>query len=192
MMFITRPWQPHDVPFLWDMLYESIHLRDGQAPPPRSIVEEPGLAHYLVAFGREGDDAQIAISGVSGVSGVRGVRGVRGGSGEEGARPIGAAWCRRMSADDPGYGFVDDDIPELGTAVVAEWRGRGVGTRLIRELMGRNPTMSLSVDDDNDRAKALYERLGFIDVGGEGTARTMLHRADIPPAKPRGATGPSR
>jgi GNAT superfamily N-acetyltransferase len=178
--FITRPWQPDDVPFLWDMLYESIHLRDGQATPPRSIVEEPGLAHYLAEFGREGDDAQIAMSGVSAVSG------------EDGARPIGAAWCRRMSADDPGYGFVDDDIPELGTAVVAEWRGRGVGTRLIRELIGRNPTMSLSVDDDHDRAKVLYERLGFVDVGGEGTARTMLRRADIPPPKPRVATRPSR
>jgi ribosomal protein S18 acetylase RimI-like enzyme len=166
MMFITRPWQPDDVPFLWDMLYESIHLRDGQSPPPRSIVEEPGLAHYLVGFGRGGDDAQIAISAVSAVSG------------EDGARPIGAAWCRRMRAEDPGYGFVDHDIAELGTAVVAEWRGRGVGTRLIQELMGRNPTMSLSVDDDNDRAKVLYQRLGFIDVGGEGTARTMLRRAD--------------
>jgi ribosomal protein S18 acetylase RimI-like enzyme len=194
--FITRPWQPDDVPFLWEMLYESIHVREGQVPPPRSIVQEPGLAHYLEGFGRVGDDAQVAVEIAVevaveiAVDNAVAATGAQTGS-QPGSRRIGAAWCRRMTASDPGYGFVDDETPELGTAVIAEWRGRGVGTRLIQDLMERNPAMSLSVDDEHDKAKRLYERLGFVDVGGEGTARTMLRR----PAgeeTPRAASSTSR
>jgi ribosomal protein S18 acetylase RimI-like enzyme len=155
--FTSRIWQPDDEPFLWDMLYESIHVRPGFAPPPRSLLDEPDIAHYLAEFGRPGDDAQLAID-------------------ESGDR-IGAAWCRRMPADDPGYGFVAAEIPELGTAVVAGWRGRGVGTRLIEQLVARHPAMSLSVDNDNDSARQLYERLGFVSVAVEGTATTMVRRA---------------
>ena len=101
--FTTRRWQPGDEPFLWEMLYQSIHVREGHAQPPRSVLEEPDIADYLSGFGREGDDAQLAF--------------------DDGGRPIGAAWCRRMTHLDPGYGFVADDIPELGTAVVGDVAG---------------------------------------------------------------------
>ena len=46
--------------------------------------------------------------------------------------------------------------------------------------MARHPIISLSVDNDNDRAKVLYERLGFQSVGVEGTATTMLRRPSDP------------
>ena len=155
-MFTTRPWTEADTPFLWDMLLASIHVRDGQPPAPRSLLDEPDIAHYLVDFGtREGDDAQIAVDG----------------NGME----IGAAWVRRMTADDPGYGFVAADVPEVGMAVVDEWRGLGVGTRLLADLIERHPVMSLSVDTDNTGAMRLYERLGFVATGVDGTATTMLH-----------------
>ena len=29
-------------------------------------------------------------------------------------RRIGAAWCRRLTASDPGYGYVADDVAEVG------------------------------------------------------------------------------
>ena len=152
----TRSWQRGDEPFLWEMLYQSIHVREGHAPPPRSVLDEPDIAHYLSGFGRAGDDAQLAF--------------------DDAGRPIGAAWCRTMTHNDPGYGFVADDIPELGTAVVAEWRGRGVGKVLIERIVARHPIISLSVDNDNDRACVLYERLGFQSVAVAGTATTMLRR----------------
>lgn len=158
--FTTRSWQPGDEPFLWEMLYQSIHVREGHGPPPSSVLDEPDIAHYLSGFGREGDDAQLAF--------------------DDSGRPIGAAWCRRMTTADPGYGFVAADIPELGTAVIDGWRGRGVGTVLIELLVARHPIISLSVDNDNDRAKVLYTRLGFESVGVEGTATTMLRRPSAP------------
>ncbi|MFJ7971512.1 GNAT family N-acetyltransferase [Psychrobacillus sp. NPDC096389] len=35
-------------------------------------------------------------------------------------------------------------------------------------------TLSLSVDIDNSNAINLYRRLGFVEVGGDGTSITML------------------
>lgn len=157
--FSTRRWQRIDEPFLWEMLYQSIHVRDGQEPPPRSILEAPDIAHYLTDFGRDGDDAQVALTS----------------SGER----IGAAWCRVMTADDQGYGFVGEGIPELGMAVVAEWRGCGIGTLLLDELLARHPVMSLSVDNDNVGAERLYSLLGFMAVGVHGTATTMLRKPPL-------------
>lgn len=152
--FATRRWQPGDEPFLWEMLYQSIHVREGHEPPPRSILDEPDIAHYLTDFGRDGDDAQVALTATG--------------------RRIGAAWCRVMPADDPGYGFVSDGIPEMGMAVVDDWRGRGVGTQLLDDLVERHPVMSLSVDTDNTGAERLYSLLGFMPVAVNGTATTML------------------
>ncbi len=139
------------------MLYESIHVRRGEPRPGRAILDSPNLAHYVVGFGsRPGDDAEIAVDSLG--------------------APIGAAWARLMTADDPGYGFVALDIPELGMAVVAPWRGRGVGRRLLRDLLDRHPVMSLSVDDENVGAERLYTSSGFVVVASVGTSKTMVRR----------------
>jgi hypothetical protein len=36
---------------------------------------------------------------------------------DRGREPIGAAWWRFLAAQDPGYGFVADDVPELSLSV---------------------------------------------------------------------------
>jgi predicted kinase/GNAT superfamily N-acetyltransferase len=152
-----RPWTVVDIPFLWEALYLSIHVWEGWEAPPRSIVDESDLAHYLRDFGRHpGDDAEIAV-------------------GPDGA-PVAAAFCRRLPADDPGYGFVAADVPELGMAVLPAHRGRGLGRQVLTALLQRHPTMSLSVDLQNDPARRLYESTGFVAVAEEGTALTMLRR----------------
>ena len=74
---------------------------------------------------------------------------------------VGAAWARHMH----GYGFVADDMPELAVSVRRQWRGRGIGTRLVRELLmtlrdGGCKWVSLSVDRHNP-ALEMYRRLGF-------------------------------
>jgi ribosomal protein S18 acetylase RimI-like enzyme len=138
------------------MLYQAIHVPEGHAPPPRSILDDPKIAHHLTEFGtREGDDAVVACDGDA---------------------RVGAAFCRRFSEADPSYGFVSSDVPEVGIAVVTRYRGKGIGRSMLNYLLDRYPTMSLSVDSDNHLARKLYESLGFVESHPDGTSVTMIRR----------------
>jgi ribosomal protein S18 acetylase RimI-like enzyme len=90
--------------------------------------------------------------------------------------PVGAAWLRLFTETDPGWGFVDAATPEVSMAILPGYRGQGIGTVLLTELItqarGRYPALSLSVDPQN-AAMRLYERLGFTVVGATGTSLTM-------------------
>ncbi len=97
------------------------------------------------------------------------------GSGE----PIGAAWLRLLSGDEKGYGYVNDETPELGMAVLPEYRGRGVGSDLLRRLLksaaGVYRSVCLSVSVDNPAVR-LYGRAGFERVCECGASLTMVNR----------------
>jgi GNAT superfamily N-acetyltransferase len=151
----TRVATAADEPFLREMLFEAPFVPPGADPLPRSIVDAPELTHYVDGYGRPGDLGVVALAD---------------------GRAIGAAWVRQLTGEDPGYGYVDDETPELTIAVTPEWRGRGIGSRLMTELIdrcsGAVPAMSLSCDPANP-AMRLYERLGFIAVGASGTSVTM-------------------
>jgi ribosomal protein S18 acetylase RimI-like enzyme len=122
------------------------------------FMSMPELSHYLEGWPRPGDFGVVAEA-------------------PEG-RPVGAAWCRIFAGDDAGYGFVAPDIPELTIGVLADRRSTGVGTALIEGLIGQGSyrglrAISLSVEDGN-RARSLYERLGFRKVGRNGGSDTLL------------------
>jgi ribosomal protein S18 acetylase RimI-like enzyme len=122
----------------------------------------PGpVALYVKAWGRKGDTAVIAI-----VDGF----------------PVGAAWYRLFSERMPGYGYVDEETPELAIGVVPSARGRGVGSALLAALCTRareagHAALSLAVDPQNAAAIALYESRGFQRVA-EG-AETVTMRAQL-------------
>lgn len=140
------------------MFYEALFVPPGAPPFPREIVFRPDLARYVRGFGdRSGDVGVIA---------------------EADGHPIGAAWVRQMSHDDPGYGFVDDVTPELSIAVVSGRRGHGVGTELLGALLRRVERCSLAVDQRNP-ARRLYERLGFEVVSREGFSVTMRSTSEV-------------
>lgn len=156
---VLRPARATDAPFLTEMLVAAAFWRaEGPVGTVDEVMSNPELAHYVSGWPRAGDQGVVA---------------------EEG-HPIGAAWMRYFSESDPGYGFVDAAVPEVGMGVVQEWRGRGVGGRLLAALVGvareqRVGALSLSVEADN-YARRLYERVGFRTVATVGGSFTMLLR----------------
>jgi ribosomal protein S18 acetylase RimI-like enzyme len=146
---VIRPAGAQDIPFLRDMLRHAYYARWG------SDADVP-LERYVAAWGRRGDTALVAI---------------------EEFQPVGAAWYRLFDGDEPGYGFVDEQTPELTLAVVPSRRGRGLGKELLEELLARAgqagfPAVSLSVEPDNP-ALHLYEQHGFQAVGDRSGALVM-------------------
>ncbi len=149
------------------MQYLALFVPPGAAPFSRDIVDDPSIARYYVGFGtRHGDVGRIA-------------------EGEDGT-PVGAAWVRRSTADDPSFGYVDDDTPELGIAVQDWQRGTGVGGALLRSLLAEVPRCSLSVDERNPAVR-LYVRHGFRELRRDGRSVFMLvDRTDPSPSDAAG------
>ena len=61
-------------------------------------------------------------------------------------------------------------IRELGIAILADWCGQGLGTRLLREALAHAEETGarivfLSCAEENARALHLYKKLGFVEYG---------------------------
>jgi GNAT superfamily N-acetyltransferase len=155
--FTFRPLARDDESFLWVMLYHVIYVPPLSPPPDRSIIGRPELARYVKGWGRIDD------YGVAGIDPGKDI-------------PVGAAWLRLMAGTERGYGYIDDQTPELSIAVLPEYRGQGLGTqmleRLLQDAQTKHSAVSLSVSTDNP-ARRLYERLGFEVVSSDGTSLTM-------------------
>ena len=77
--------------------------------------------------------------------------------------PYGAAWYRLFPARAPGFGFVDEQTPELTIAVVPSHRGHGTGAELLEALLERARAdgfarISLSAEPGQT---GFYEKHGF-------------------------------
>ncbi|MCW2795036.1 MAG: family N-acetyltransferase [Nocardioides sp.] len=76
-----------------------------------------------------------------------------------------------------------DHMELAGIQLLPAHQGHGIGTYLIEELLvearGAGLAARVSVAKDNPRARALYERLGFVVVGDEGD-ETQLEWAARP------------
>jgi ribosomal protein S18 acetylase RimI-like enzyme len=74
-----------------------------------------------------------------------------------------------------------DEIRIMDIALAPRFRGRGIGTALLRELMdeagGSGRSLSIHVELQNP-ARALYDRLGFVPAGEHGVY--VLMRWDQP------------
>jgi Acetyltransferases len=77
---------------------------------------------------------------------------------------IGVVWTRIMN----DYGHVDDTTPSFAISLYQDFRGRGIGTALMEEMLAllRNrgyKKASLSVQKEN-YAYRLYLKVGFVVV----------------------------
>ncbi len=150
-----------DAEFLAEMLAEAIDWRPNTTTRTATdLMAMPDVWHYVDAWPKQSDFGLVT----------------------EIQQPIGAAWWRYFTAAEPGYGFIDEAVPEISIGVANGYRGQGIGRRLLVGLIaeGRHrgiPGLGLSVEPENP-ALRLYERLGFEVVGGSGGSITLLLRLD--------------
>ena len=135
-----RPILECEYPVLEDFLYHAIFLPPGIEPLPREIIFEPEIFVYIKDFGGKDDCCVVA---------------------EQNGEIVGAAWTRII----PAYGHIDNKTPELAISVLPNYRGRGIGSEIMKNLFellrerGYQQT-SLSVQKDNPAVR-FYERLGY-------------------------------
>lgn len=140
-MNVIRNLRQDETELLKDFLYEAIFIPEGVDPPERSIVERPELRVYTDDFGsRRGDNCLVA---------------------DHNGKAVGAVWTRIM--DD--YGHVDDDTPSFAISLYKEYRSRGIGTKLMKEMLELLKSQgykraSLAVQKTNYAVK-MYEKVGF-------------------------------
>ena len=143
-MYKYRKLAAKDLSLLKDFFYLSLYVHEGEEAFPLSILEKPGLKKYYEEWGRTRDYGILAVCQ---------------------GKAVGAVWARFFSKEEAGYGFVDEETPELGIALYEEHRGKGLGSHLIKSLLELLRAegikqVSLSVDRRSP-ALRLYQRLGF-------------------------------
>ena len=154
-MTTTRRAGAADLPFIEEVFILAADWNPADVKGAEHWRTQPELAKYTGGFPLPTDLGFIAM--------------------REG-QDAGAIWSRYFTEDDPGYGFVSADIPELSLGVVPGRRGEGIGSALLRALIAAAPgDLSLSVEDGNP-AEELYRKNGFAPVGRFGGATTMLRK----------------
>ena len=126
---------------LKDFLYEAIFIPEGVEAPDRDIIEKPELKIYYEDFGKDTADHCLVA--------------------EDEGKVIGAVWTRIMN----DYGHIDDKTPSFAISLYREYRGRGIGTKLMQEMLNLlkekgYKRASLAVQKAN-YAVRMYEALGF-------------------------------
>ena len=130
---------------LKDFLYEAIFIPEGVEPPDRSIIELPELRVYYEDFGKGRADHCVVA--------------------DDDGKVVGAVWSRIMN----DYGHIDDETPSLAISLYKEYRGKNIGTLLMRDILALlrekgYSRASLAVQKAN-YAVRMYEKAGFKTVG---------------------------
>ena len=138
---IIRTLKEDETELLKEFLYEAIFIPEGVKPPDKSIIEKPELALYYEGFGT-GDADNCLVTEADG-------------------KVVGAVWTRIM--DD--YGHVDDKTPSFAISLYRDYRGKGIGTAMMRRMLEMLKEQgyeraSLAVRKAN-YAVRMYEKVGF-------------------------------
>lgn len=141
MKYTIRKMKEPEYPLLNDFLYEAIFIPDGIVPPPKNIITAPELQIYVDHFGTLKDDFALVAEIEDNI--------------------VGAVWVRIMN----DYGHIDDKTPSLAISLYKEYRGLGIGTAMMKEMLALlkengYEQVSLSVQKANYAAK-MYKKVGF-------------------------------
>ncbi len=136
-----RELRPDETDLLKKYLYEAIFIPEGMEPPDRSIIGQPELSLYYEDFGSGPADYCLVA--------------------ETEGKVVGAVWTRIMN----DYGHVDDETPSFAISLYREYRGRGIGTKMMRRMLALLRSQgwkraSLAVQKAN-YAVRMYEKVGF-------------------------------
>ena len=141
MEYTIREMTVMEYPLLNEFLYEAIFIPDDIKPPSRNIICSPELQVYIDRFGSLKDDFAL-------VAEIEG-------------KIVGAVWVRIMN----DYGHIDEETPSLAISLYKEYRGQGIGTNMMKEMLSLLKThgykrVSLSVQKANYAAE-MYRKIGF-------------------------------
>ena len=139
--YVIRNLRHDEIGLLKDFLYEAIYVPEGVESPASEILELPELKLYIEEFGTRREDNCLVA--------------------DFGGKAAGAVWARIM--DD--YGHVDDETPSIAISLYREYRGQGIGSRMMQEMLEQLKVqgykrVSLSVQKANYAVK-MYKKLGF-------------------------------
>jgi GNAT superfamily N-acetyltransferase len=150
MTVVVRRADRLDVPFLRSLLGFAYNWH------VNAFETDVSISHYVDGWGRKGDAAVIAM---------------------DSGHSVGAAWYRLFSSLSPGYGFVDEETPEMTLVVVPTKQGQGIGEQLLHALLERAKAdgyaaISASVHRGQEDAENLTAR-GFEQVREDGETLTL-------------------
>lgn len=136
-----RPIKKDEIMLLTEFLYEAIFQKDTQNLVPRTILQEPSIWIYIDKFGTKKDDHCLVAVYETYL--------------------VGAVWTRCINA----FGHLKDQIPEIAISVYPQYRGKGIGTKLMQEMLcllraNGYSKVSLAVQKEN-YAIRMYEKVGF-------------------------------
>lgn len=138
---IIREIRKDEYKLLEDFLYEAIFIPVGVEKTTRDIIKNEELQVYIKDFGSSKDDNCLLA--------------------EYDEKIVGACWTRMMN----DYGHIDNDTPSFAISLYEEYRGKGIGTKLMKSMLkllkekGYKRT-SLSVQKSNYAVK-MYMNIGF-------------------------------
>lgn len=132
-----RQAKPEETMLLTEFLYEAIYQPNNAASVARTILQEPMIWAYVKDFGTQPDDLCFVAVANNLV--------------------VGAAWTRRGCS----YGKVDESTPELAISLYPEYRGKGIGTRLLSALLDSLSDKDYPKVSKTNFALKLYRKSGF-------------------------------
>ncbi len=138
---LIREIKENEYKILDEFLYLAIFIPKGEKKPDKAIINNHDLQVYVKDFGKNKDDFCLVS--------------------EVNKMIVGACWIRIMN----DYGHIDNNTPSLAISLLEEYRNKGIGTMLLKEMINRlkmknYEKISLSVQKNNYAFK-MYLKCGF-------------------------------